>query len=93
MTLAALDYETKASYAVTVTATDAAGLSDAISVTITVTDVAEVADPLLAEYDPNGDGVIEKADMRRAVTDFFGPSPTLSRADMRRLVGIYFTQR
>ena len=92
MTLAALDYETTTSYSVTVTATDAAGLSASIAVAITVTDVDEVADPLLAEYDPNGDGVIEKADMRLAVADFFGPSPTLSRADMRRLVGIYFAQ-
>ena len=47
-------------------------------------------DPLLAEYDPDGDGMIEEADMRQAVANFFGPSPTLSRADMRRLVGIYF---
>ena len=41
MTLAALDYETKANYAVTVTATDAAGLSASIAVAITVTDVDE----------------------------------------------------
>ena len=38
MTLAALDYETKASYFVTVTASDAGGLSDSIDVTITVTE-------------------------------------------------------
>ena len=47
-------------------------------------------DQLLAEYDPDGDGMIERADMRRAVANFFGPSQTLSKADMRRLVGIYF---
>ena len=41
MTLAALDYETKATYSVTVTASDSAGLSDTIDVTITVTDVNE----------------------------------------------------
>ena len=41
MTLAALDYETKASYSVTVTASDSGGLSDSIDVTITVTDVNE----------------------------------------------------
>ena len=40
-TLAALDYETKTSYDVTATATDAAGLSDSIDVTITVTNVNE----------------------------------------------------
>ena len=37
----ALDHETKASYSVTVTATDGDNLSDAISVTINVTDVNE----------------------------------------------------
>ena len=41
MTLAALDYETKASYFVTVTASDSGGLSDSIDVTITVTNVNE----------------------------------------------------
>ena len=47
--------------------------------------------PLLVEYDPDGDGVIEKADMRRAVGNFLGSEPTLSRAEMRQLVGIYFS--
>ena len=42
MTLAALDYETKASYSVTVTASDSGGLSDSIDVTITVTNVDEM---------------------------------------------------
>ena len=42
MTLAALDYETKATYSVTVTASDSGGLSDpTIDVTVTVTDVNE----------------------------------------------------
>ena len=91
MTKAALDFETEASYSVTVTASDGTD-EDTITVTITVTDVDDepVGDPLLAEYDPNGDGRIEKADMRLAVGNFFGPTPTLSRADMRILVGIYF---
>ena len=51
---------------------------------------ADAGDPLLREYDPNGDGTIESGDMRRAVANFFGASPTLTRAEMRRLVGIYF---
>ena len=51
---------------------------------------AEAVDPLLAEYDPNDDGVIEKADMRKAVGKFFAEPAELSRSDMRRLVGIYF---
>ena len=40
-TNAALDHETKASYSVTVTATDGGNLSDTITVTISVTDVNE----------------------------------------------------
>ena len=44
-TKAALDYSTKTSYDVTVTATDAAGLSDAITVTINVTAVDENLPP------------------------------------------------
>ena len=186
VTLAPLDYETKATYSVTVTASDSGGLSDSIDVTITVTNVddpgavnlssqapvvgtaltasltddddditemtwqwassdamdgtftpiegatssiytpvaddvgkhlratasytdgegsdkseiatsanmvtaADTRDPLLAEYDPNADGVIEKADMRLAVADYFGQQPTLTKPDMRRLVAIYFS--
>ena len=41
MTLTALDYETKATYSVTVAASDSGGLSDSIDVTITVTNVDE----------------------------------------------------
>ena len=48
MTLTALDYETKASYSVTVTASDSGGLSDSIDVTITVTAVDEGVAPEFA---------------------------------------------
>ena len=68
--------------------TDGHGISK--SGMATTVNMVSAGDPLLAEYDPNGDGVIEKADMRRAVANFFGPSPTLNRSDMRRLVSIYF---
>ena len=56
-----LDYETKASYMVTVTATDPAGDSDSIAVTITVTDVVEVgmvSGDATAEYAENGMGAV-----------------------------------
>ena len=57
----ALDYETKSSYTVTVTAADPAGLSDAATVTITVTDVDE--DPVVSgnaavDYAEDGDGMV-----------------------------------
>ena len=41
MTMAALDYETKNSYTVMVTATDSGEESDSITVTISVTDMNE----------------------------------------------------
>ena len=56
-----LDYETKASYMVSVTATDPAGDSDSIAVTITVTNVVElgmVSGDATAEYAENGMGAV-----------------------------------
>ena len=96
--------ETNAAYTVTegdtgyylrvmATYTDAVGTDVAMEyspATMIVTTMMTAPIPLLVEYDPDGDGVIEKADMRRAVGNFFGSEPTLSRAEMRRLVGIYF---
>ena len=61
MTLAALDYETKATYSVTVTASDSGGLSDSIDVTITVTDVDEgfeVSGPAAVDYAENGTAAV-----------------------------------
>ena len=52
---------------------------------------AMAGDQLLAEYDPNGDGVIEKADMRKAVAQFSKDPPDLTREEMRRLVAIFFS--
>ena len=84
-------------YMVTVKARDSEGTMATRDVTVRVTDVVEDepvigGDSLLDTYDPDGDGIIEKADMRLAVGKFFADPPTLSRADMRRLVAIYFMQ-
>ena len=81
-------------YMVTIKATDGTYM-DTHNVMVMVTDVDEAMepdpeDPLLAEYDPDSDGTIEKADMRKAVAKFFADPPQLTRSDMRRLVGIYF---
>ena len=75
MTLAALDYETKATYSVTVTASDSGGLSDSIDVTITVTDVDEdvaPADPLKDKYDANDNDEIERSEVFAAINDLPG---------------------
>ena len=74
---------------VTVTYTDGEG-SGKMKEEMTAAAVT-AGDPLLADYDPDGDGMIEEADMRRAVSNFFSSSPTLNSAEMRRLVGIYFS--
>ncbi len=49
-TSSALNYETKSSYSVIVTATDPGGLSDTINVTISITDVNEVVAPKAPEF-------------------------------------------
>ncbi len=54
-TRAALDYETKNTYTVTVTATDPAGDSDTTQVTITVTDVEEAGTVTLSSERPRVD--------------------------------------
>ena len=57
----ALDYETKSSYTVTVTATDESDLSDTITVTIMVTDKVGLENA----YDVNDDGVIDRSEAAR----------------------------
>ena len=52
MTKDALDFETKASYTVEVTATDGAGESDAVMVTITVTNMDEMGMVTLSDMQP-----------------------------------------
>ena len=59
MTKEALDYETKATYSVTVTASDSGGLSDSIDVTITVTDVDENVAPGFADSEDGARSVDE----------------------------------
>ena len=93
MTLAALDYEAKDTYSVTVTASDSGGLSDSIDVTITVTNVEEVGgDSLLGRYDADKDGWIQLKEARAAVGDYFAEpkGDKLSLADTRKVVGLYF---
>ncbi|MDE2941582.1 MAG: hypothetical protein OXP10_04485 [Chloroflexota bacterium] len=96
------DYETPGSaagtntYSVTVMGTDSQSNSDDIAVTVTVTDVDETVTPppatIVDRFDPNRDGIVEMEDMRLAVGDYFGASPTITEADMRTLVGHYFSQ-
>ena len=72
MTSAALDFDTKTSYSVTVTATDSADAIDTIDVTITVTDVDEepVEQTLLDKYDDDDSGDIDKSEAIAAINDY-----------------------
>ena len=91
---AMLDYETKMSYMVTVMATDPDGASDSIMVTIMVTDVDEgdPVDPVVARYDTNGDGEIQKSEVIAAINDYLFPQAgvdPISKAEVIRLINLY----
>ena len=66
---AMLDYETKETYMVTVTATDSQMATDTIDVTIMVTDVDE-RDPLVIKYDTNGIEGIQRNEVIAAIRDY-----------------------
>ena len=89
-TKADLDYETKASYAVTVTATDDDDASDSIDVAITVTDVDEAStgDPLVDSYDANDNGMIDRAEVGQAVREFIGRQ--IEHDDVLQIIAQYF---
>ena len=89
MTSAALDFETKTSYSVTVTATDRADASDSIDVTITVTDVDDTADMTpLERYDTNDNDRIDKDELVEAIFDY-NVNETLEKADLVDLIFSY----
>ena len=81
----ALDYETKNSYTVTVTATDESDLSDTVTVTITVTDKVGLENA----YDANDDGVIDRSEALNAVDDYFAPGSTLTKAEVLEVIALY----
>ena len=87
MTKEALDYGTKASYTVTVTATDPGGEAATKDVTITVTDVDE---SLLATYDANSNGSIELEEVFQAIDDYFDNTGGITLAEVFELVDLYF---
>ena len=93
MTKAALDFETKASYTVTVTASDGNTAADAnITVTITVTDVSLSTDDAVNAYDADENEVIDGDEVLNAVDDYFDDPPQLTGDQILDIVDLYFDQ-
>ena len=85
MTMAALDFEMRASYAVEVTASD--GRDEAmVAVTITVTNVG-----LDDSYDANDDGMIDGDEVLNAVVDYFDDVSGIDSGRILDIVELYFS--
>ena len=84
MTMAALDFETKATYTVDVTATDDAGESDTIAVTIMVTNMG-----LDNAYDADDSGMIEKSEVLTAINDYQNEVEGITKAYVITLINMY----
>ena len=81
-----LDYETRAAYTVTVTATDPYGVSAEITVTVAVTDVSLGA--LADRYDADHNERIDSDEVLSAVRDYFAGLITADEA--LEIVSLYF---
>ena len=90
MTKAALDFETKASYSVEVTADDGNGGTDTIDVTITVTDVT-TGNAAGDAYDSNEDGTIDVEEALDAVDAYFDGD--LDLEGTLDVIDLYFDSR
>ena len=92
-TKAALDYETKTTYEVTVMADDGNDGTDTIDVTVTVTDVEETGTGTVVEqYDADKNGEIDDEEVLDAVDDYFEVPPKLTREQILDIVDFYFDQ-
>ena len=84
MTSAALDYETKMEYMVTVTATDSEGETDMIYVTIMVTNVG-----LDNAYDMDDSGDISRDEVIMAIDDFLFGDGSVTRDDVIAVINLF----
>ena len=78
-----LDYETRTSYTVVVTATDQSGERDEVTVTISVADTG------LGPYDIDNNERISRSEVIAAVIDYF--ARRITKAEVIRLIGLYFS--
>lgn len=84
MTSADLDYETKMTYMVTVTATDEEGETAMIDVTINVTNVG-----LDNAYDMDDSGDISRDEVIQAINDYLAGVAGVTRDDVIALINLY----
>ena len=80
----ALDYETRTSYTVAVTATDPSGGSDTITVNIMVTDV-----DLGTPYDLDHNEVIDRDEVIAAIADYF--DGLIDKEEVLEVIQLYFS--
>ena len=73
----ALDFETTASYSLTVTATDGGGYSDTATVSVTITDVVETTAPVVATGSASNLATTT-ADIGYSITDDGGEAPSVT---------------
>ena len=61
------------------------------SVTVAVSDSMTAVDPLIVRYDANRNGLIEKNEVIKAITDYlFGEgNPVISKSDVIKLINLY----
>ena len=61
------------------------------SVTVAVSDSMTAVDPLIVRYDANSNGLIEKNEVIKAITDYiFGEgNPVISKSDVIKLINLY----
>ena len=85
-TKAPLDYETRASYTLTVRVADRRGRSDAMEVTVTVTNVGLAG--MAGRYDGDDSGDINRDEAIAAVVDYF--NGTISKDEAIEVVRVYF---
>ena len=92
MTKTALDYETRNTYTVMVTADDGNRGMDTVTVTITVTDVDEGQQPttLLGRYDADNNDEIDLDEIYKALDDFFDYDDRITLDEVYQLVDLFF---
>ena len=87
----AADANTDNTYEVTVVANDGTNTAER-GVTVTVTDVEELGcgDALIDRYDADGNCTIQKPEVIKAIGDYFKTPPEATKAEVIRLIGLYF---